>query len=52
MNRSLVFDLATATFIARREDATFLGPPGTGKAILAQAIGQAVIGQGYRGDLP
>ena len=48
MNRSLVFDLATATFIARREDALFLGPPGTGKSHLAQAIGQAVIGQGYR----
>src|SRR5437867_12340495 len=30
MNRSLVFDLATATFIARREDALFLGPPGAG----------------------
>src|SRR5712672_496004 len=47
MNRSLVFDLATATFIARREDALFLGPPGTGKSHLAP-IGQAVIGQGYR----
>src|SRR5436190_16911645 len=30
MNRSLVFDLATARFIAKREDALFLGPPGTG----------------------
>jgi DNA replication protein DnaC len=48
MNRSLVFDLATATFIARREDALFLGPPGTGESHLAQAIGHAVIGQGYR----
>jgi DNA replication protein DnaC len=48
MNRSLVFDLATATFIAKREDALFLGPPGTGKSHLAQAIGQAVIQQGYR----
>jgi hypothetical protein len=48
MNRSLVFDLATAAFVARREDALFLGPPGTGKSHLAQAIGQAVIGQGYR----
>jgi DNA replication protein DnaC len=27
MNRSLDFDLATATFIARREDGLFLGPP-------------------------
>ena len=48
MNRSLVFDLATGTFIGRREDVLFLGPPGTGKSHLAQAIGLAVIQQGYR----
>jgi DNA replication protein DnaC len=48
MNRSLVFDLATAAFIARHEDALFLGPPGTGKSHLAQAIGLAAIQQGYR----
>jgi DNA replication protein DnaC len=48
MNRSLVFDLATVAFIARHEDALFLGPPGTGKSHLAQAIGQAAIQQGYR----
>ncbi len=48
MNRSLVFDLATTNFIGRREDALFLGPPGTGKSHLAQAIGQAAIQQGYR----
>jgi DNA replication protein DnaC len=47
MNRSLVFDLATANFIARHEDALFLGPPGTGKSHLAQAIGLAAIQQGY-----
>src|SRR5450756_1186961 len=48
MNRSLVFDLATCAFIGKREDALFLGPPGTGKSHLAQAIGQAAIQQGYR----
>ena len=48
MNRSLVFDLATAAFIGRREDALFLGPPGTGKSHLAQAIGLCAIHQGYR----
>jgi DNA replication protein DnaC len=48
MNRSLVFDLATANFIARHEDALFLGPPGSGKSHLAQAIGLAAIQQGYR----
>jgi DNA replication protein DnaC len=48
MNRSLVFDLATGAFIARHEDALFLGPGGTGKSHLAQAIGHAAIEQGYR----
>jgi DNA replication protein DnaC len=48
MNRSLVFDLATGAFIDRREDGLFLGPGGSGKSHLAQAIGQAAILQGYR----
>jgi DNA replication protein DnaC len=48
MNRSLVFDLATGAFIAKHEDALFLGPGGVGKSHLAQAIGQAAILQGYK----
>ena len=48
MNRKLVFELATARFVAQHEDALFLGPPGTGKSHLAQAIGLMVIQQGYR----
>jgi DNA replication protein DnaC len=48
LNRSLVFDLATAGFITKHEDGLFLGPPGTGKSHLAQAIGLAAIQQGYR----
>ena len=48
MNRTLLYDLATARFIAQREDVLFLGPPGTGKSHLAQAIGRAAILQGYR----
>jgi len=48
MNRTLVFELATGRFIAQREDALFLGPPGTGKSHLAQAIGHAAILQGHR----
>jgi len=48
LNRSLVFDLATGGFIDRREDALLLGPGGTGKSHLAQAIGQAAILQGHK----
>lgn len=48
MNRALLFELATARFVQQREDVLFLGPPGTGKSHLAQAIGRAAIQQGYR----
>ena len=48
MNRSLIFDLATCGFITKHDDALFLGPGGTGKSHLAQAIGQAAILQGFR----
>jgi DNA replication protein DnaC len=48
MNRSLVFDLAAGGFIQKREDALFLGPGGTGKSHLAQAIGHAAIQQGHK----
>lgn len=48
LNRSLVFDLATCRFIDKREDVLFLGPGGSGKSHLAQAIGQAAILQGHR----
>jgi DNA replication protein DnaC len=48
MNRALVYELATARFVGQREDALFLGPPGTGKSHLAQAIARAAIQQGYR----
>jgi len=44
----LVFELAAGHFIAKHEDALFLGPPGTGKSHLAQGIGHAVIQQGHK----
>lgn len=48
MNRRMIFDLMAGQFINKREDALFLGPPGTGKSHLAQAIGRAAIQQGFR----
>ena len=46
MNRKLVFELATGAFVDRKEDVLFLGPPGTGKSHIAQAIGIALVMRG------
>jgi len=48
MDRKLVFELATARFVEKREDALFLGPPGTGKSHIAQALGIAAIHAGHK----
>jgi DNA replication protein DnaC len=48
MDRRLVFDLATGRFVTQRDDVVCLGPPGTGKSHLAQALGRALILQGHR----
>ena len=49
-NRSIpkkqVFDLATCRFVREGRDALLVGPPGTGKSFLAQAIGYLAIKQG------
>jgi DNA replication protein DnaC len=48
MNRKLVFELATGRFVTQHEDVFFLGPPGTGKSHLAQAVALTMIHQGHK----
>jgi DNA replication protein DnaC len=47
MDKKLIFELASCRFVAEHQDGLFLGPPGTGKSHLAQAIGFAAIHHGY-----
>ena len=48
MDRKKVYELAAGQFVNQRQDALFLGRPGTGKSHLAQAIAYALILQGVR----
>lgn len=47
MDRKTIFELASCRFLGEPKDGLFLGPPGTGKSHLAQAIGLAAIQHGY-----
>jgi DNA replication protein DnaC len=47
IHKKHIFDLATCRFIREARDVLFLGPPGTGKSFLVQALGYQAIKQGF-----
>jgi len=47
IKRKQIYDLATCRFIREARDLLLLGPPGTGKSHLAQAIGYQAIKAGF-----
>jgi len=47
IKKKMVYDLATGRFIREARDVLLLGPPGTGKSHLVQAIGYQAIKLGF-----
>ena len=48
VRKKQIYDLASCAFIRANRDVLFLGPPGTGKSHLVQAIGYQAIKAGFR----
>jgi len=47
IHKKQIFDLATCRFVREARDVLLLGPPGTGKSFLVQAIGSQAIKLGF-----
>jgi DNA replication protein DnaC len=47
IKKKTIFDLATGRFVREARDVLFLGPPGTGKSHLCQALGYQSIKNGF-----
>jgi DNA replication protein DnaC len=47
VKKKQIYDLASGRFIRENRDCLFLGPPGTGKSFLCQAIGYEAIKMGF-----
>jgi DNA replication protein DnaC len=47
IKKKAIFDLATGRFVREARDVLFLGPPGTGKSHLGQALGYQAIKNGF-----
>ena len=47
VNKRFIYNLATCEFVRKKENISFIGPPGTGKTHLSIALGIKAISQGY-----
>lgn len=48
IKKKQIYDLASCRFIKENRDVLFLGPPGTGKSHIVQAIGYQAVKMGFR----
>ena len=48
IKKKQIYDLASGRFIRENRDVLFLGPPGTGKSHLVQAIGYQAVKMGFK----